>query len=131
MRDEFDVKRFRSTRAYRRAVDWALHAAIRGEMAPEDAARIATASKIGCELFMAEKALARAGIDKEPDADALLGDDGGAKLPGSVKTYRRKKVVVKSGRDKFGGLVDDKTVSIETSAHDEGAEDQAEIEAAS
>jgi len=127
MREDFETYRITTTRGYRRLLDRVMREALLGKRSTEDVARMAAACKVGAELFMSEKVLARAGEDQEPkraDDDR----DGSFKPVGGVRVFRRKKIVVKTGCDKAGARIDDKTVSIETSADDADSEVEAEIE---
>lgn len=124
--DELNM-RFRSVRAYRRALDKVLREALAGHRPMEDVQKIAAACKAGSELFMAEQLLARAGGDLEA-GEHPMGEDGGVDLPHRAQNFRRKKITVKSGVNKHGARVDEKSVQIETGADDREAEGDAEAE---
>lgn len=126
-RDEFENYRIRSTRGYRRLIDRATREVLLGKRPAADLAAITAAAKAGAELFMTEKVLERGGLDSEVE-NHKLGQDGGLVVPAGAKIFRRKKVVVKTGIDKNGGRIDDKSVAIETGADDDDAEGQAEAE---
>lgn len=126
MRDEFENYRIRSTRGYRRLIDRATREVLLGKRPAADLAAITAAAKTGAELFMTEKVLERGGLDHE--VEHKLGQDGGLEVPAGTKIFRRKKVVVKTGIDKQGARVDDKSVSIETSAEDKEVDTEAESE---
>lgn len=119
--------RFRSTRGYRRALDKVIHEALEGKRPMEDVQKMAAACKAGSELIMAENLLKRAGGDRE-DQDHPYGETGGTELPRGSKTYRRKKVVVKAGVNKHGARVDERAVTIDTSADDDDAETDADVD---
>lgn len=119
--------RFRSVRAYRRALDKVLREALAGQRPMEDVQKAAAACKAGSELFMAEQLLARAGGDVEA-GEHPMGEDGGVALPHRAKNFRRKKVTVKTGINKHGARIDEKSVQIETGADDRDAETDAETE---
>lgn len=126
-RDDDEVFRIRSTRGYRRMADRALREAILGKRSAQDAAAIVASCKAATEMFMAEKTLERAGIDTDSGADHKHGMDGTFEPRGSAP-FRRKKVVAKTGVDKQGCRIDEKSVAIETTAEDEAAEREAEDE---
>ena len=128
MREDFETYRITSTRGYRRLLDRVMREAMLGKRSTEDVARMAAACKVAAELFMSEKVLARAGEDQEPKREDGDRDGSFKPVPGAVRVFRRKKVVVKTGLDKAGARIDDKTVSIETSADDADSEVDAEIE---
>lgn len=127
MRGEHEQYRIRSTRGYRRMADQALRMAMTGKMDPKDAAAIVAACKAGTEMFMAEKVLERAGQDQDSGEKHQLGQDGSFE-PTGTKAYRHKKVVVKTGIGKMGDRIDEKSVTIGTSAEDDASEAAAEAE---
>ena len=77
---------------------------------------------------MAEQLLSHtAGGDVEV-GDHLLGEDGGLDGDQRAVVHRKKKIKVKSGIDKRGNRIDEKSVEVETSADDLDALGAAEIE---
>lgn len=126
-KNQFDVPlRVRSMRAYRRMADRILKEAIEGKRSARDAAALMASIKGQAEMFMAENMLTRAGQDKEVD-NHTMGDDGGLAMP-QTGMWRRKKVKATTGLDRFGARIDNKSVEIETSADDVGAEEEVELD---
>ena len=120
--------RMRSVRGYRRRLDALTAQAMRGEIPWGDVRAAAAAIKAGAEMLMAEQLLAHtAGGDQEVP-DHPLGDAGGLEGDQRALVHKRKKVKVKSGIDKRGNRIDEKSVEVETSADDLEAIPRADIE---
>ena len=121
-------ERMRSVRGYRRRLDALTAQAMRGEIPWGDVRAAAAAIKAGAEMLMAEQLLAHsAGGDREVD-DHPLGDAGGLEGNQRSLVHKRKKVRVKTGVDKRGNRIDEKSIEVETSADDTRALSDAEVE---
>ncbi len=118
----------RSVRGYRRRLDALTAQAMRGEIPWGDVRSAAAAIKAGAEMLMAEQLLAHtAGGDQEVE-DHPLGDTGGLEGDQKAVVHKRKKIRVKTGIDKRGNRIDEKSVEVETSADDDCALPDAEVE---
>ena len=104
----------RSIRSYREFLNVLLRQAMLGQRSFDDVAKAAAAVKPAVEMFLAEKQLAtlQAG-DHEADHSEEVLD-----TPPPALVFRRTKTVARTGLDKHGAVVDDKTVTIEGSAAD-------------
>ena len=121
-------ERMRSVRGYRRRLDALTAQAMRGEIPWGDVRSAAAAIRVGAEMLMAEQLLAHtAGGDREVE-DHPLGDAGGLEGPQKAVVHKKKKIKVKSGIDKRGNRIDEKSVEVETHAGDDSALSDAEIE---
>ncbi len=120
--------RMRSVRGYRRRLDALTAQAMRGEIPWGDVRSAAAAIKAGAEMLMAEQLLSHtAGGDREVE-DHPLGDAGGLEGDQRAEVYKRKKIRVKTGIDKRGNSIDEKSVEVETHAGDDRALSDADIE---
>ena len=118
----------RSVRGYRVRLDALTAQAMRGEIPWGDVRSAAAAIKASAEMLMTEHLLAHtAGGDREAE-DHPLGDTGGLDGDQKAVVHKRKKVKVKTGIDKRGNRIDEKSVEVETSAEDTSALSDAEIE---
>ena len=121
-------ERMRSVRGYRRRLDALTAQAMKGQISWGDVRAAAAAIKAGAEMLMAEQLLSHsAGGDREVE-DHPLGEAGGLEGDQRAVGYRKKKIKVKSGIDKRGNRIDEKSVEVETSSDDEDALGAAEIE---
>ena len=122
-------ERMRSVRGYRRRLDALTAQAMRGEIPWGDVRSAAAAIRVGAEMLMAEQLLAHtAGGDREVE-DHPLGEAGGLDGDQRAVIHKRKKVKVKTGIDKRGNAIEEKSIEVETSAEDTSALSDAEIEA--
>jgi hypothetical protein len=103
----------RSVRSYREFLNTMLRQAMRGERPFDDCAKAAAAIKPAVEMFLAEKQLIATGGDIEADLDPMAIEDDAP-----ARTFKRVTVTARTGVDKHGAVVDDKTVKIEASNHD-------------
>ncbi len=118
----------RSVRGYRTRLDLLIAQAMRGEIPVGDLKAYAAAIKSGAEMLMVEQLLSHtAGGDKEVE-DHPLGEAGGLEGPQKAAVHKRKKIRVKSGVDKRGHRIDEKSVEVETHADDLDALGAAEVE---
>ncbi len=120
--------RMRSVRGYRTRLDLLTAQAMRGEIPVGDLKSYAAAIKAGAEMLMTEQLLSHsAGGDQEVE-DHPLGDTGGLEGDQRAVVHKRKKIRVRTGIDKRGQRIDEKSVEVETSADDDRALSDAEIE---
>lgn len=120
--------RMRSVRGYRRRLDSLTAQAMRGEIPWGDVRSAAAAIKAGAEMLMAEQLLSHSAGGDQEIKDHDLGDDGGLEGAQKAVVHRKKKIKVKSGVDKRGNRIDEKSVEVETSFDDDDALSKAEIE---
>ncbi len=120
--------RMRSVRGYRVRLDALTAQAMRGEIPWGDVRSAAAAIKASAEMLMTEQLLSHtAGGDREAE-DHPLGDTGGLEGDQRSLVHKRKKIKVKTGIDKRGNRIDEKSVEVETTAEDTSALSDAEIE---
>ncbi len=120
--------RMRSVRGYRTRLDALTAQAMRGEIPWGDVRSAAAAIKASAEMLMTEQLLSHtAGGDREVE-DHPLGDTGGLVGDQRAVVHKRKKIRVRTGIDKRGQRIDEKSIEVETSADDDRALSDAEIE---
>lgn len=124
--------RRKSLRAYRRLIDEQMERARRGEISWSDASSAANAIRVAADTLMTENLLKAQGVsDTEPE-NHELGEDGGAVYrPGAKgRPFVRKKVSIKRGQDKNGGVIDETTTTIDGECANvlPGPDDEAESE---
>lgn len=105
----------RSVRSYRQLLDDVARACVAGKLPWDAYAKAAAGTKVSVEMLLSERTLASMGGDHEADVSdpAILRDD-----VGPLVEHRRVKVTARTGVDKHGAVVDDKTVAIEGNALD-------------
>ena len=116
----------RSVRSYRELMNAMIRRAWRGEVSWDEVAKCAAGVKPAVEMLLAERQLMSLGGDNQADNPfdpvEMIEDMGPA------KQYKRVKVTARTGVDKHGAVVDDKTVAVEGSALDAQAiEAEAEV----
>lgn len=120
----------RSVRSYRDFLNFLMREAVKGKITWDSVAKAAGAAKIAVELLLSEKALnITAGGDAEIEVE-YTSEDAARQVLGELVPYRKLVITARSGLDKHGNAVDDKTVKVETGAGDTNAEGDAEIIAA-
>ncbi len=115
--------RFRSERAYRRWLERHMRAFEAGEISPGMLNAATQATRTGVELLITERTLAAHGIIRE-EGDHPLGEDGGLGFVKPIE-HRKTKVTLKTGMNKRGEFVDERSVSVEGSAADPLVEEDA------
>ena len=118
----------RSVRGYRRRLDDLTQQAIRGEIPWGDVRAAAAAIKASAEMLMSEQLLSHSAGGDQEAGEHPLGDLGGLDGFQQATPHRRKKIKVKTGIDKRGTRIDEKSIEVETSADDDDALSAAEIE---
>jgi hypothetical protein len=104
--------RFRSIRGYRRALERIMVEAAMGVRPMSDITAFAAGTKAASEMFLAEKMLAKQGLDCEVP-DHPLGDAGGEDVMPPSSTYVKRKLVVKDGINKHGRAIQEQAVTVE------------------
>ena len=108
----------RTVRSYRLLLDEVARKCWRGELPWDAYAKAAAGTKVSVEMLLSERTLASMGGDHEAevaDPATLAGDLGAG------REHRKVKVTARTGVDKHGAVVDDKTVAIEGNALDADA----------
>lgn len=120
----------RSVRSYRDLLNFLLKEAVKGSVSWDAVSKASSSCKVAVEMLLSEKALnITPGGDLEVEVEYTSEDAARATL-GPLVPHRKVVITTRTGVDKHGNSVDDKTVKIETGPGDTTAEGDAEIIAA-
>lgn len=109
-----------SLRSYRRVVDTMIKEVFEGRRPSSELKAVTAAAKVGSEILMTERIVARSGGDVEDEHP--LGPDGGFEPGDDGKPFVSKKVTVKQGKDRFGADISQVQVVTEGSSSDPSVE---------